>query len=75
MAKTPKTPEQKQYEAIDLTVFDDPGHKMIAPIDPPDEHRTFDELIESLHASLHLNERAATEIYTLPLHDALPIYP
>ncbi|MEW4326295.1 DinB family protein [Rossellomorea marisflavi] len=51
------TETMEKGEKVDLTVFDDPAHKMIAPIDPPDEHRTLNELIESLHASRQLTER------------------
>ncbi|MGX1264927.1 putative damage-inducible protein DinB [Rossellomorea marisflavi] len=45
---------------VDLTVFDDPAHKMIAPIDPPDQHKTCDELLASLHTSRRLTERLET---------------
>ncbi|GLI85027.1 PadR family transcriptional regulator [Rossellomorea marisflavi] len=51
------TETMEKGEKVDLTVFDDPAHKMIAPIDPPDEHRAFDELIEALRASRQLTER------------------
>lgn len=51
------TEHREEGEKVDLTVFDDPAHKMIAPIDPPDEHKTFDELLSALHASRQLTER------------------